>query len=383
MSDQGDRPFFRSGPKRPPPEHGIKVKSAGLTWWGQRWLEALERMAPEYALRLARGKTYARAGRTHDLTVHAGLVTAQVTGSRAQPYEIELRLVQLGDADWQAAIENMATKAQFSAELLAGQMPRAIDDAFAFAGTSLFPIQASDLVTKCSCPDWANPCKHVAATHYVLGEALDRDPFLLFELRGRTKEQVLSALRAARSGGVHVTGIAADDATSRDAPAIAVRLERLPAEDYDQPRAPLPSLQLEFDAPAAHAAVLQQLGEPAAWSGAVSPRDLLEPLVRAAADRARAIALTEPDEASAELDGASRESVEDAPVAFERPRVGSPRRGRSGTALSANTSAAQRAGPRTMMSTSTRKSRRASPGGKPGPNARTAAKPQRTHKPKR
>jgi uncharacterized Zn finger protein len=70
-------------------------------------------------------------------------------------------------------------------------MPREIDQAFAPA--SLFPRRA--LETDCSCPDWANPCKHVAATHYVLGEAFDKDPFLLFELRGRSKEAVLQSLR--------------------------------------------------------------------------------------------------------------------------------------------------------------------------------------------
>jgi uncharacterized Zn finger protein len=290
MSPEDRRPFFRSGPKRPPPEHGIKIKSAGLTWWGQRWIEALERMAPGYGLRLARGKTYARAGRTHDLTVHAGLVTAKVTGSRPQPYDIELKVSQLADAAWTAAIENMAAKAQFTAELLAGEMPRAIDEAFAGAGASVFPVKATDLVTKCSCPDWANPCKHVAATHYVLGEALDRDPFLLFELRGRTKDRVLAALRAARGGSDTTADLGRSEA---DARVNSVRLERVDAEDYDAPRAPLPALQLEFEAPKAHAAVLQQLGKPAAWSGNDSPLDVLAPFMRAAADRARAMALAE------------------------------------------------------------------------------------------
>jgi uncharacterized Zn finger protein len=288
MSDEDGNRFFRSGPKRPPPQHGIKVKSAGLTWWGQRWIEALERMAPSYALRLARGKTYARAGRTHDLTVQAGVVTAKVTGSRAQPYDVELRVAQLDGAAWQAAVENMAKKAQFSAELLAGEMPRAIDEAFAVADASLFPVRSSDLETKCSCPDWANPCKHVAATHYVLGEALDRDPFLLFELRGRSKAQVLRELRAARSGGAEVA-----DFDSSEVPVTALRLESVSAEDYDAPRAPLPSLHLEFEAPSAHATLLKQLGKPPGWIGEEAPGDVLAPLVRAAADRARAIAMAD------------------------------------------------------------------------------------------
>jgi uncharacterized Zn finger protein len=319
MSPEDRRPFFRSGPKRPPPEHGIKIKSAGLTWWGQRWIEALERMAPGYSLRLARGKTYARAGRTHDLAVHAGLVTAKVTGSRPRPYDVELKVSQLSDAAWTAAIENMAAQARFTAELLAGEMPPAIDEAFAKTGASVFPAHASDLATKCSCPDWANPCKHVAATHYVLGEALDRDPFLLFELRGRTKDQVLAALRAARSGGG-----AESSAFEGAAPLNAVRLERVDPEDYDAPRAPLPALQLDFEAPAAHAAVLQQLGKPAAWSGSDSPLEVLAPIVRAAADRARAIALAEVDaerESESELGAVQKAAEEVAPAKRTRAPV--------------------------------------------------------------
>ncbi|HKP57974.1 MAG TPA: SWIM zinc finger family protein [Polyangiales bacterium] len=285
--------FFRSGPKRPPPAHGIKIKKAGSTWWGQRWIEALERMAPEYAKRMERGRSYARAGRTHDLSVEPGSVHAQVTGSRPKPYAVSLRLTQLTASDWQAAIAAMAAHAAFSAELLAGHMPQAIDEAFATAGVSLFPQAKRDLVTECNCPDYANPCKHVAACHYVLGEAFDRDPFLLFELRGRTREQVLAALRAARGG---------DASSSEPAAGVAltVALPQLSADDYDKPRAELPHLSLSFDAPPAHGALLQQLGKPAAWSGDGSPAQLLEPLVRAAAERARALALGEGEDHESE-----------------------------------------------------------------------------------
>lgn len=290
MSDWDHR-FPRSGPKRPPPAHGIKIKKAGLTWWGQRWVEALERMAPEYALRLARGRTYARAGRTHDLVVEAGCVRAQVTGSRPKPYKVSLELAQLTEAVWTRAIAAMAEEARFSAELLSGQMPHSIDEAFATAKASLFPVRAGDLVTDCNCPDYANPCKHVAATHYVLGEAFDRDPFLLFELRGRSKDQVLAALRAARGGEPE-----APQTPERP----VMHLERVDAADYDKPRAALPALRFSFLEPTAHGALLAQLGAPAAWSGDASPADLFQPVIRAAAERARAIALGDPAATEAE-----------------------------------------------------------------------------------
>jgi uncharacterized Zn finger protein len=277
--------------KRQPPAGGVRMKKAGTTWWGQRWIDALERMAG-YGNRLPRGRTYARGGRTHDLVVTAGAVTAAVTGSRPRPYQVRIALAVLSDDTWRAAVAAMAREARITASLLDGQMPDGIDAAFQAAGSSLFPARGSDLQTSCSCPDWANPCKHVAATHYVLGEALDRDPFLLFELRGRTRDAVLDALRAERAG---------DDDVEPEAPAAApavsrVSLARLGAEAYDRTRGPLPSLALGFEPPRGDA-VLGPLGRPEGWRADIAPTVLLGPLVREGAALARRIALAEGPEA--------------------------------------------------------------------------------------
>jgi uncharacterized Zn finger protein len=300
-------------PKKPPPERGIRMKKAGATWWGQRWIKALEDVLRGDSRRLARGRTYARAGRTHDLVVTGGRVTAKVTGSRATPYKVTIELAQVGEAAWRKAIDGMAKKAQFSAELLAGQMPQQIDEVFRDVGVSLFPKLRAELTTSCSCPDWGDPCKHVAATHYVLGEALDRDPFLLFELRGKTKEQVLGALRTARGGGretVATKGGNAKAARGTESPEVpTVKLGKLKEGDYDKPREALPSLRFMFDEPLTHGAVLRQLGAPAAWEGDASPADVLAPLVRAAAETARRIAMSEPSE-----DGASATKVSTKPA---------------------------------------------------------------------
>lgn len=307
MSRRSRYGWYHSTPKEPPPERGIRMKKAGTTWWGQRWIEALENALGAGAERLARGRTYARAGRTHDLVVKGGKVTARVTGSRATPYKITIDLTEFSAPAWKQAIDALAKKAQYSAELLAGQMPQAIDEVFVEAGMSLFPKHRADLRTTCSCPDWGDPCKHVAATHYVLGEALDRDPFLLFELRGRTKDQVLDALRAARGGvgespakkaGRSNAGRAKAEDTTIDVP--TVRLGKLNAADYDRPREPLPALHFSFDQPATHGAVLRQLGAPTLWEGDESPADVLAPLVRAAAETARRIAMADPSDRAEE-----------------------------------------------------------------------------------
>jgi uncharacterized Zn finger protein len=292
--------WYVPAPKKPPPSRGIRMKKAGTTWWGQRWIEALERVLRVDSARLARGRTYARAGRAHDLVIQGGKVTANVTGTRATPYEITIELAELGEAAWSEAIDRMAREARFSAELLAGQMPREIDEVFREAGVSLFPKQRGDLETSCSCPDWGDPCKHVAATHYVLGEALDRDPFLLFELRGRSKDQVLGALRAARGGASETTGKKSSKARRPAPDAVGevptVKLGKLKAANYDRSREPLPPLHFSFEEPVAHGALLRQLGAPAGWEGDATPADVLAPLVRAAAQAARRIAMAESSE---------------------------------------------------------------------------------------
>ena len=280
---------YESRPKRPPPARGIKMKKAGATWWGQRWLEALERLPGGYSNRLSRGRSYARAGRTHDLVVKAGEVTARVTGSRPTPYKVSLRLTKLEDATWDKAIGAMAAQAHFSAELLAGEMPKGIDEAFQVAGASLFPEREADLHTDCTCPDWANPCKHVAATHYVLGEALDKEPFLLFELRGRTRDEVLAALRAARGGTTPGARGKAPGQVDREVP--SVRVGELPAGAYEAWRETPPPLHLRLERPEVPGVLLRQLGTPPGWTEGTSPAELLGPLIRAASERALRLAL--------------------------------------------------------------------------------------------
>jgi uncharacterized Zn finger protein len=104
----------------------------------------------------------------------------------------------LSDEDWEYAIENMSQRAIFSAKLLAGEMPHNIEDVFAAAGKRLFPLSLSDIRSRCTCPDPKNPCKHISAVYYLLGDRFGEDPFVLFQLRGRTKEQILTALRQRR-----------------------------------------------------------------------------------------------------------------------------------------------------------------------------------------
>ena len=202
MTSSLDRSWWeRHGPRLP--SHGIKAHTRrgqfGQTWWASRWIAALERLVNQ--ARLARGRTYARAGQVVSLDVTRDGVEAVVQGSRAEPYRVTIEFKKLSDAEWDRVIDAMAGEAIYAARLLSGEMPETIEDLFASAGVALFPATEGDMRTRCTCPDWANPCKHIAAVHYLLGERFDQDPFLMFLLRGRTRDEVLSALRARRGAG--------------------------------------------------------------------------------------------------------------------------------------------------------------------------------------
>ena len=118
--------------------------------------------------------------------------------SERRPYRVRLAVKVLSEQDWARAEKAMASKALFMAKLLAGEMPREIEEAFTDSKLSLFPTTGRQLSSACSCPDWASPCKHAAATVYILAEAFDADPFLVFKWRGRTKDELLQNLGALR-----------------------------------------------------------------------------------------------------------------------------------------------------------------------------------------
>jgi uncharacterized Zn finger protein len=194
-------PYYK--PNKPKEaKDGIKARSQGgafaRNWWAKRWIAALERLVD--AARLTRGRSYARKGQVLAIEETGGGIAARVQGSRSTPYKITIQIAALGDAQWDRVIDALAEQAMFTAQLLAGEMPQDIEQAFEAAQVNLFPSRGDDLKTNCSCPDSANPCKHIAATHYILGERFDEDPFLIFRLRGRTQEQVMAALRQRRAG---------------------------------------------------------------------------------------------------------------------------------------------------------------------------------------
>jgi uncharacterized Zn finger protein len=178
-------------------EGGVRARSRrgsiGEQWWSRRFIDVLESFG--MAGRLARGRNYARRGQVIAFEISCGYVTAQVQGSRPKPYRVRIAVTPLTTPQWRTVEQALAAQALFRARLLAGEMPREIEEVFADCGTPLFPRSVRDLEMSCSCPDWGVPCKHLAAVCYVLAEAFDDDPFGILAWRGRGRDDLLGALR--------------------------------------------------------------------------------------------------------------------------------------------------------------------------------------------
>lgn len=165
-------------------------------WWVQQWVDLLN--SYRFKKRLERGRRYAREGHILSLEFKGSKVAAKVQGTAPDPYKLSIWIDPFSDEDWDYVVDTLAEKALFSAQLLAGEMPKDIEAVFTANGLSLFPFTLSDVHSRCSCPDPKNPCKHIAAVYYQLGDFFREDPFVLFQLRGRTKSQLLEALRQRR-----------------------------------------------------------------------------------------------------------------------------------------------------------------------------------------
>jgi uncharacterized Zn finger protein len=170
----------------------------GETWWSRRFVEAVE--SALVGGRLARGRAYARRGQVFDLEIATGLISARVQGSRPTPYKVRVAMPVVRHEEWERIFVSLASQASYCASMLAGELPHEVEDVFAEAGVTMLPSPTSRLTTSCTCPDWANPCKHVAAVCYLVAERFDLDPFAVLAWRGRDRAAALQRLRELRGG---------------------------------------------------------------------------------------------------------------------------------------------------------------------------------------
>ena len=242
--------------RRPPPSRrpGLAPgtrRGFGRTPWGAAWVNALETRARLDPNRLPRGRTYARWGHVGPLSVRPGRVEASVMGSRSSAYRVWIRVRELTATEWEALLDLISSEVGFAAALLDGELPPELVDLARAAGLDLLP-GAGDLQPNCSCPDWAEPCKHAAAVCYLVGDVLDADPMAVLLLRGRSSEEVMAGLRARRSegpagaGSASSSGDGSDFASDPGVPAAALyrRHQAPPPPHSSLPTQPLPTQPL-------------------------------------------------------------------------------------------------------------------------------------------
>lgn len=223
--------------------------------WSRRWVQAVQ--AVGCVGRISRGRAGHKAGHVLAHTVGAGRITARVQG-----FDVSFTVDTFDDLQWRRVVERLRQRPLYTARLLAGEVPPEIETVFADAGLALVPQRG--MAAACTCPSAETSCAHVAAVAYAAGEVFEADPFLLFTLRGRTRDLLQSALRGAS------------------------RVDSAPPVD---PRsfwtaAPPDALHVDVSAPHAPHAALTRLGAPAEWCSGDDLARVVSPALDAVARKA-------------------------------------------------------------------------------------------------
>jgi uncharacterized Zn finger protein len=202
------------------------------TWWGKVFIEALESFTDSG--RLQRGRSYANGGKVKSFEIDGNHITAKVRGSinpyfgvyKEPTYNISLEITPIAKSKWNLVVDKLSSKASIISRLLLNEVPENIEDSFTELGLHLLPHSRKDFKTKCSCPDYANPCKHIAGVYYLVASQLDENPFLLFELRGLSKSQLQDKLAQTPLGKVLSEELNAKEIPLELSPSFYTRIEK-------------------------------------------------------------------------------------------------------------------------------------------------------------
>lgn len=250
--------------------------------WGDQWTTAVEQLSTIWSKQMPRGRDYADKGHVTKLDVRAGKIIARIQGSKSKPYTTSLELTPNKPADWEKLVRDLAQHAHWASSFMNGRMPKGIEQRFQENGLSLFPMRNSELIANCSCPEKGRPCKHMAAVHYAFAKALDRDPFLVFQLRGMERSHFLDLFHRAwypdateehfdeesyqREQVCHIAPLNADRFNRSEDELVDIAIHLRPLED--------------------RMTLTDRLGDPPGWSLPLSTAEFFRPVVSAASEKA-------------------------------------------------------------------------------------------------
>ncbi len=209
----------------------------GRRFWGRAWIQSLEAGETGNAGQLHRGRSDARRGAVHELTLKPGHISARVVGAHGELFALDIGVRPLASSEWEQVADAVAGKAVHLAALLDGELHvGVVDDALAVE-VQLLP-QMAQLRPDCTCEEWTEPCRHAAAACYVVAEEIDRDPFALFLLRGISREEFISLVRARRAAAA---GTVLNDVAEKPPEGI-LAAEAWSGAQLDDPLAPPPEI---------------------------------------------------------------------------------------------------------------------------------------------
>lgn len=253
------------------------AKRLTLTWWGKQFIAALESFTD--SARLARGRSYANNGKIKHYQIDQNEIIAQVRGSinpyfgvtKEPTYFVSIDIKPIDADSWSKIISVLGSKAGLVSQLLIGEMPNNIEEIFAEHNLHLLPHSEDDFKTKCSCPDFANPCKHIAGVYYLVAQQLEQDPFLLFELRGISRQDLKTQLENTSLGkslGDKIIGseIVRESAISYYTQPVLESVKNISYQEFWQGKKRLPTQMEPIVEPAVPAVLIKKAGDyPGFW----------------------------------------------------------------------------------------------------------------------
>ena len=212
------------------------------TWWGKVFIEALESFTDSG--RLQRGRSYANGGKVKSFEIDGNHITAKVRGSvnpyfgvyNEPTYNISLEITPIAKSKWNLVVDKLSSKASTISRLLLNEVPENIEDSFTELNLHLLPHSRQDFKTKCSCPDYANPCKHIAGVYYLVASQLDENPFLLFELRGLSKSELQEKLAQTPLGKILSEELNTKEVAIKPSTSLYTRIEKQFVKDKPSTR---------------------------------------------------------------------------------------------------------------------------------------------------